>query len=132
MNFKFQSDSINTIIPRNDVKLSDYFKFQSDSINTAWMILKAKQNRPLNSNLILLIPQIFPAAFKITVYFKFQSDSINTLAGEEKLEYHEDFKFQSDSINTPGSPFQGIFIFSNFKFQSDSINTMSDFFIFFG
>ena len=32
--FKFQSDSINTMIPYLNLVMSNNFKFQSDSINT--------------------------------------------------------------------------------------------------
>ena len=60
MNFKFQSDSINTYFLTVFAFLRQDFKFQSDSINT----LRRQRHKltacPLNSNLILLIRSLLP------------------------------------------------------------------------
>ena len=56
-NFKFQSDSINTKSQEAAISALHDFKFQSDSINTeAGGTNYAVCEKPLNSNLILLIP----------------------------------------------------------------------------
>ena len=56
MGFKFQSDSINTSAMGVNIDNLSSFKFQSDSINTIVTALIPLGARPLNSNLILLIP----------------------------------------------------------------------------
>ena len=61
MDFKFQSDSINTSEAVNVPILANSFKFQSDSINTNLPAVLNGGVTSLNSNLILLIralPQI--------------------------------------------------------------------------
>ena len=103
INFKFQSDSINTCF--NVVSfpvITNTFKFQSDSINTNNFRNILEQSRN----------------------FKFQSDSINTEEGCHLLAGVGGFKFQSDSINTFIIPPWNL-IGDDFKFQSDSINTIS-------
>ena len=55
------------------------FKFQSDSINTLLCCKLFTYKRYLNSNLILLILKGIAAAAIEGVKFKFQSDSINTI-----------------------------------------------------
>ena len=54
--FKFQSDSINTVTKTFGIDLQAFFKFQSDSINTEKCKEILSDVVPLNSNLILLIP----------------------------------------------------------------------------
>ena len=124
-NFKFQSDSINTILPNWHTAVKSFFKFQSDSINTTlelgereatyttlnsnlillilwsvWQVLRREWS--LNSNLILLIRKSL-RHLSICITFKFQSDSINTEAAARRVVCPIVFKFQSDSINTPFS-----------------------------
>ena len=100
IDFKFQSDSINTdqqfIFPEKFF----HFKFQSDSINTGQL-----RNKIIYRNT-----------------FKFQSDSINTELSCCTIPDKMIFKFQSDSINT-WRIVMSSFILMSFKFQSDSINT---------
>ena len=56
MDFKFQSDSINTNVIASFVSPIYSFKFQSDSINTRAQLIQFEARCfPLNSNLILLI-----------------------------------------------------------------------------
>ena len=55
MNFKFQSDSINTHIEIPLSMWEAFFKFQSDSINTHVSLSDSCIVYTLNSNLILLI-----------------------------------------------------------------------------
>ena len=55
-NFKFQSDSINTVYLEKPSTYEYTFKFQSDSINTEDTYRQFTGNKSLNSNLILLIP----------------------------------------------------------------------------
>ena len=55
INFKFQSDSINTTVTGKEAALNIYFKFQSDSINTDTVLDQIGLDSTLNSNLILLI-----------------------------------------------------------------------------
>ena len=62
--------------------------------------MKNMNDNTLNSNLILLIPTVFPATVVLFTYFKFQSDSINTRAVFRHDGIGIPFKFQSDSINT--------------------------------
>ena len=62
--------------------------------------MKNMNDNTLNSNLILLIPTVFPATVVLFTYFKFQSDSINTLGYSQREAISVNFKFQSDSINT--------------------------------
>ena len=98
------------------------FKFQSDSINTVISQVSKSRQSALNSNLILLIQiRLHPAGIHHH-RFKFQSDSINTPGRLTTIALINSFKFQSDSINTIVCHF---FAFRNysFKFQSDSINT---------
>ena len=76
------------------------FKFQSDSINTLTASQMSFASPPLNSNLILLIPHSTLASKYMSVSFKFQSDSINTEAAGTLKAKASIFKFQSDSINT--------------------------------
>ena len=121
------------------------FKFQSDSINTAMPSGSHFRLPALNSNLILLIP--CPATFYLKgawKNFKFQSDSINTARLPRVVPDLYHFKFQSDSINTsfkchfyslqfslnsnlilliPLLVYDPIPPSFFFKFQSDSINT---------
>ena len=79
IDFKFQSDSINTDIKGScREKPGLYFKFQSDSINTICLINFFTKITTLNSNLILLILSHIQTRISKKVYFKFQSDSINT------------------------------------------------------
>ena len=66
-NFKFQSDSINTVQLQAQLLLMVFFKFQSDSINTVMVSVSSTLVSPLNSNLILLIP-VFKDTFKTTGY----------------------------------------------------------------
>ena len=54
--FKFQSDSINTLKVFTQYLYDSSFKFQSDSINTEGVKEHVYTGIPLNSNLILLIP----------------------------------------------------------------------------
>ena len=54
--FKFQSDSINTEVRLDRRNEDEHFKFQSDSINTQSDSSSYGAYNPLNSNLILLIP----------------------------------------------------------------------------
>ena len=76
------------------------FKFQSDSINTVVANIMKLSGTTLNSNLILLI-QAYPAFQKhCRKSFKFQSDSINTGILTASVTTVSGFKFQSDSINT--------------------------------
>ena len=56
------------------------FKFQSDSINTMYTEWAKWWNTTLNSNLILLILAIRDWKNVRRVHFKFQSDSINTVS----------------------------------------------------
>ena len=57
VDFKFQSDSINTRRKRKeDAGSIECFKFQSDSINTLLAKRVSGEKAALNSNLILLIP----------------------------------------------------------------------------
>ena len=104
-NFKFQSDSINTIRKGPGTNYAWTFKFQSDSINTDYPPQILLRRTTLNSNLILLIPtragitDVFQSAV-LEVDFKFQSDSINTSLGGMQSRLISTFKFQSDSINT--------------------------------
>ena len=76
--FKFQSDSINTMEAEDVHTLKILFKFQSDSINTTYKGFGISAARSLNSNLILLIPWNFVKCSTVAITFKFQSDSINT------------------------------------------------------
>ena len=76
----------------------------------------------LNSNLILLIPDIC-IRMKLNIPgFKFQSDSINTSREALLSSIRVHFKFQSDSINTDDRG-NTCASYPFFKFQSDSINT---------
>ena len=122
--FKFQSDSINTIeILLIKINCTS-FKFQSDSINTWGGWIPIQGDYDLNSNLILLIRRIFFSYSQQFIVFKFQSDSINTFIDYKIIKPVVKFKFQSDSINT----IKTILIIAGvivFKFQSDSINTGS-------
>ena len=76
--FKFQSDSINTYQETTIFIVHTYFKFQSDSINTFLFWFLRSVFCPLNSNLILLIPPPGRWFLLLPSGFKFQSDSINT------------------------------------------------------
>ena len=79
MVFKFQSDSINTILAVQGSDEEYYFKFQSDSINTQMQKILPVSGVALNSNLILLIPGTDGKGIDTyAAVFKFQSDSINT------------------------------------------------------
>ena len=122
--FKFQSDSINTNNFRNILEQSRNFKFQSDSINTMGFRARNPVVLSLNSNLILLIRILDILNICTHLVFKFQSDSINTEEGCHLLAGVGGFKFQSDSINTFIIPPWNL-IGDDFKFQSDSINTIS-------
>ena len=57
------------------------FKFQSDSINTHLIVTTYFMHQPLNSNLILLIRILDILNICTNLVFKFQSDSINTEIG---------------------------------------------------
>ena len=103
INFKFQSDSINTNNFRNILEQSRNFKFQSDSINTMGFRARNPVVLSLNSNLILLIRILDILNICTHLVFKFQSDSINTEEGCHLLAGVGGFKFQSDSINTMAS-----------------------------
>ena len=76
----------------------------------------------LNSNLILLIQTTRELPPMPTSFFKFQSDSINTITDARRLCEVINFKFQSDSINTMINAKLDQ-MSQDFKFQSDSINT---------
>ena len=143
-NFKFQSDSINTVDGDDNTYIDSLFKFQSDSINTQTGRFECIDVMSLNSNLILLIRELFATQHAVGVVFKFQSDSINTEILIIELAV-------SDPLNSNLillillCPFQGmllqpplnsnlillirffyqvlILIAVCFKFQSDSINT---------
>ena len=125
------------------VNITIKFKFQSDSINTGcignfeWFYLNLNSNlillipdlrsNPatsccnLNSNLILLILK-HNAAKHQCIEFKFQSDSINTstssvtFAGKFHLNSNLILLIQDQSPDLDKNRFP-------FKFQSDSINT---------
>ena len=100
MTFKFQSDSINTLLFQALLCAVIVFKFQSDSINTTIGIPFRLRPLSLNSNLILLI-HVLPLRNTASLSsFKFQSDSINTYQETTIFIVHTYFKFQSDSINT--------------------------------
>ena len=123
MNFKFQSDSINTILPNWHTAVKSFFKFQSDSINTTLelgereatyttlnsnlilLILPLKRDivsiyLPLNSNLILLIH-----FSKVCLHLRCKTLNSNLIllilyVKLDILGLDNIFKFQSDSINT--------------------------------
>ena len=76
------------------------FKFQSDSINTILRSYSGIIYPYLNSNLILLIHAVLASYLLSSIKFKFQSDSINTRQNIRKKCICMIFKFQSDSINT--------------------------------
>ena len=101
MNFKFQSDSINTCTAFNTISTHNtplnsnlILLIHSDKIDVDKLVYT------LNSNLILLIPSSWSGSGSGGVVFKFQSDSINTLTLYDAKTILYCFKFQSDSINT--------------------------------
>ena len=97
--FKFQSDSINPMIPTKVGGGSTTFKFQSDSINpNCWKSILMK-DYTLNSNLILLIQK--PNGRGSWMVYALNSNLILLiLAGvDADNPYLAVFKFQSDSIN---------------------------------
>ena len=79
MNFKFQSDSINTS-PVTLVATIFAYALNSNLILLIHIFTDGVQIilNPLNSNLILLIHRPSLLACGYDVIFKFQSDSINT------------------------------------------------------
>ena len=103
MQFKFQSDSINTI---SNIR-RPFFGCHLNSnlillIPKNWKARKAL-SEDLNSNLILLIRYSCLSFPRCLHKFKFQSDSINTDRHADFNGRILQFKFQSDSINTPCS-----------------------------
>ena len=60
--FKFQYDSINTAKTLHSLVPDICFKFQYDSINTTPGKIAKKLTATLNSNMILLIPVVFPSS----------------------------------------------------------------------